>query len=80
MSQLFAKVAPEIRRQMGHSVTYIDQTEITSVPPDASGRDSDEPKNSSSHKLALVVLGAALGVVCLGAIVVIVWYRRKKKR
>ena len=81
VSQLLTKVAPEIHRRMGHSIAFIDQTKISSAPPDASGRNSDESGNySSSHKAALIALGVVLGVVCLVAIIVIAWYRRKKKR
>ena len=80
LSQLLKSVAPEIHRQTGHSVAYIDQTEITPVPPDASGRNSGEPKSSSSRKSALIALGAVLGGVLLVTVIVIVWYCRKKKR
>ena len=80
LSQLLAKVAPEIARQTGHSVAYIDQMELGSVAPDASGRNSDEPKPATSRKLALIALGAVLGVVFLAGIIIIAWYRRKKKR
>lgn len=80
LSQLLTKVAPEIGRQMGHSVAYIDQIELASVSPDASGRNSDKPKPGTLRKSALIALGAVLGVVFLAGIVMIAWYRRKKKR
>lgn len=80
LSQLLENVAPEIHRQTGHSVAYIGQTEITPVPPDASGRNSSERKSSSSRKSALIALGAVLGGVLLVTVIIIVWYRRKKKR
>ena len=80
VSQLLTKVAPEIHRRMGHSIAFIDQTKITSAPPDASGRNRESGNSSSSHKAALIALGVVLGVVCLVAIIVIALYRRKKKR
>lgn len=80
LSHLLTKVAPEIGRQMGHSVAYIDQIELASVSPDASGRNSDKPKPGTSRKSALIALGAVLGVVFLAGTVMIAWYRRKKKR
>ncbi|KAL9954260.1 hypothetical protein ACROYT_G041775 [Oculina patagonica] len=85
LSNLMVKVAPEIHRRLGHGVAYIDRVEIhsgqvPSVPPEASGRNSDEPDSVTSHKYALIVLGVLLGVVCLVAIVIIVLYRRKTKR
>jgi len=79
LSQLLGQVAPEIQQEMGHSVAFIDQTEITPVPPDASGRNSDESKSTTSRKSLLIALGVVLGVVFLVAIIVIVWYRRKKR-
>lgn len=78
LSQLLVTVAPEIQRQMGHRVAYIDDTEITSVSPDASGRKSGKPKSLLLHRSALIALGAALAVVLLVAVIMIVWYHRKK--
>ena len=72
LRQLLGKVAPEIHRQLGHSVAYIDQTEITPVPPDASGRNSDQSKSASSRNSLLIAVGVVLGVVFLFAIIVIV--------
>ena len=80
LGQLLGEVAPEIQQELGHSVAFIDQTEITSVPPDASGRNSDESKSASSRKSLLIALGAVLGVALLVATIVIVWYRRRKRR
>lgn len=80
LSQLLVTVAPEIQRQMGHRVAYIDDTEITSVSPDASGRKSGKPKSLLLHRSALIALGAALAVVLLVAVIMIVWYHRKKNR
>ncbi|KAL9954258.1 hypothetical protein ACROYT_G041773 [Oculina patagonica] len=85
LSKLMVKVAPEIHQRLGHGVAYIDRVEIHSgqvhsVPPEVSGRNSDEPDSVTSHKYALIVLGVLLGVVCLVAIVILVLYRRKTKR
>ena len=85
LSNLMVKVAPEIHQRMGHGVVYIDRVEVNSgqvasVPPEASGRNSDEPDSATPHKYALIALGVLLGVVCLVAIVIIVLYRRKTKR
>jgi len=80
LSQLLGQVAPEIHRELGHRMAFTDQTEITPVPPDASGRNSDESKSTTSRKSLLIALGVVLGVVFLVAIIVIVWYRRKKRR
>ncbi len=85
LNRVLFEVAPEIDRRLGHGVAYIDGTEfdsgqVPSVPPEASGRNSDEPDSVTSHKYALIVLGVLLGVVCLVAIVIIVLYRRKIKR
>ncbi|KAL9954251.1 hypothetical protein ACROYT_G041766 [Oculina patagonica] len=85
LNKLMVKVAPEIHQRLGHGVAYIDRVEIhsgqiSSVPPEASGRNSDEPDSVTSHKYALIAVGVLLGVVCLVAIVVIVLYRRKTKR
>ena len=79
LRQLLGKVAPEIHRQLGHSVAYIDQTVITPVPLDASGRNSDESKSASSGNSLLIAVGVVLGVVFLFAMIVIVWYRRKRE-
>lgn len=85
LSSLMVKVAPEIHRRIGHGVAFIDRVEIgsgqvASVPPEVSGRNSDEPDSVTSHKYALIALGVLLGVVCLVAIIIIVLYRRKMKR
>ncbi|KAL9954255.1 hypothetical protein ACROYT_G041770 [Oculina patagonica] len=85
LNELMVKVAPEIHQRLGHGVAYIDRVEIhsgqiSSVPPEASGRNSDEPDSVTSHKYALIAVGVLLGVVCLVTIVVIVLYRRKTKR
>ena len=80
-------VAPEIHRRMGHDVVFIEMADVgsgqaSSAPPEASGRNSDEPDSGTPHKYALIVLGILLGVVCLVAIIIIVvvFYRRKTKR
>ncbi|KAL9954247.1 hypothetical protein ACROYT_G041758 [Oculina patagonica] len=85
LNHLLFEVAPEIKRLLGHGVVYIgrmefDSGQAASVPPKASGRNSDEPDSVTSHKYALIALGVLLGVVCLVAIVIIVFYRRKIKR
>ena len=78
LSQLLVKVAPEIQQQMGHGVVYIDRADVHSGR--IAGRNSDEPRSVTSHKYALIALGAVLGVVTLVAIVMIVLYFRKTKR
>ena len=81
MKQLLTKVAPEIEQQMGISIVFIGEKEIISVSPDASGRNSDKSRKSSSmHRSVLIALAVVVGLVCLVAIATIAWYRRKKKR
>jgi len=86
LSALMVNVAPEIHRKMGHGVVFIDRVEVgssqaASAPPEAAaGRNSDEPDSGTPHKYALIALSVLLGVVCLVAIIVIVFYRRKTKR
>ena len=85
LNRILFEVAPEIQQRMGHSVVYIDRVEfdssqVASVSPKASGRNSDEPDSVTSHKYALIVLGVLLGAVCVVAIVIIVFYRRKTTR
>ena len=85
LSDLMVKVAPEIHRRMGHSIAFIDKVEIhsgqvTSDPPEAAGRNSDEPESTKPQKYALIALGSLLGIVCLVAIVIIILYRGKTKR
>ena len=86
LSSLMVEVAPEIDRRMGHGVVFIERVDVgsaqaSSAPPEASGRNSDEPDSGTPHKYALIVLGVLLGVVCLVAIIIIiVVYRRKSKR
>ena len=79
-------VAPGIHRRMAHSDAFIERVDVgsgqpSSTPPEASGRNSDEPDLGTPHKCALIVLGVLLGVVCLVAIIIIVViYRKKSKR
>lgn len=82
LSHLLVNVAPAIQGQIGHSIAYIGNTEITSVPPDASaGRKSvEEPPSMILHKSIVIALGVAVGVVLLVAVVVAVSYRRRKNR
>ena len=85
LSALMVNVAPEIHRQMGRGVVFIDRVEVgssqaSSAPPEAIGRNSDEPDSGTPHKDALIALGVLLGVVCLVAIIIFVFYRRKTKR
>lgn len=86
LSALMVDVAPEIRRRMGHGVVFIERVDVgsgqaSSAPPEASGRNSDEPDSGTPHKYVLTVLGVLLGVVCLVAIIIIVVFcRRKTKR
>ena len=86
LSTLMVDVAPEIRRRMGHGVVFIERVDVesgqaSSAPPEASGRNSDEPDSGTPHKYVLIVLGVLLGVVCLVAIIIIVVFcRRKTKR
>jgi len=85
LSALMVNVAPEIHQRMGHGVVFIDRVEVGSsqaspAPPEAAGRNSDEPDSGTPHKYALISLSVLLGVVCLVAIIVIVFYRRKTKR
>ena len=77
LNHLLFEVAPEIQSQMGHDVAYIDRVEfvsgqVASVPPEASGHNSDELDSATPHKYALVALGVLLGIVCLVFIVIIV--------
>ena len=87
LHHLVLEAAPEIHRRMGHDVVFIERADVrsgqaSSAPPEASGRNSDEPDSGTPHKYALIVLGILLGVVCLVAIIIIivVFYRRKRKR
>ena len=81
MKQLLTKVAPEIEQQMGIRVVFIGEKEIISASPDASGRNSDKSrKSSSTHRSVLIALAVVVGLVCLLAIATIAWYRRKKIR
>lgn len=85
LNHILFEVAPEIQQRMGHRVVYIDRVEfdssqVASVSPEASGRNSDDPGTVTSHKYALIVLGVLLGAVCLVAIVIFVFYRRKTAR
>lgn len=82
LSHLLVNVAPAIQGQIGHSIAYIGNTEITSVPPDESaGRKSEEePPSMILHKSIVIALGVAVGVVLLVAVVVAVSYRRRKNR
>ena len=86
LSALMVDVAPGIHRRVGHGVVFIERVDVgsgqpSSSPPEASGRNSDEPDSVTPHKYALIVLCVLLGVVCLVAIIIIVvFYRRKDKR
>ena len=85
LSALMVNVAPEIHRRMRYGVVFIDRVEVgssqaSSAPPEAAGRNSDEPDSGTPHKYALIALGVLIGVVCLVAIIIIVLYRRKTKR
>lgn len=80
LSQLLVNVATALQGQIGHNIAYIGYTEITSVPPhDSAGRKSAEkPPSMILHKSVVIALGVAVGVVLLVAVVVAVWYRRRK--
>jgi len=85
LSALIVNMAPEIHQRTGHGVVFIDRVEVGSsqaspAPPEAAGRNPDEPDSGTPHKYALIALSVLLGVVCLVAIIVIVFYRRKTKR
>ena len=82
LSHLLVNVATALQGQIGHNITYIGYTEITSVPPhDSAGRKSAEkPPSMILHKSVVIALGIAVGVVLLVAVVVAVWYRRRKNR
>lgn len=80
LSHLLVNVATALQGQIGHNITYIGYTEITSVPlHDSAGRKSAEkPPSMILHKSVVIALGIAVGVVLLVAVVVAVWYRRRK--
>lgn len=82
LSHLLVNVATALQGQIGHNIAYIGYTEITSVPPhDSAGRKSAEkPSSMILHKSVVIALGIAVGVVLLVAVVVAVWYRRRKNR
>ena len=81
ISNLLNEVAPKIQQQMGVSVAFVGQEEITSAPIGATDRNSKESRKSSwSRKSVLITLGVVLGAVVMVSIVTIAWYRRKKKR
>ena len=79
LSALMVDVAPGNHRRMGHGVVFIERVDVgsgqpSSSPPEASGRNSDEPDSVTPHKYALIVLCVLLlGVVCLVAIIIIVF-------
>lgn len=84
LHHLVFEVAPEIHRRLGHGIDYIDRMEVDSnqapsVSPKASGRNSDEPDSVTSYKSALIALGVVLGVVCLVAIIIVMYFRKRKR-
>ena len=84
LHHLVFEVAPEIHRRLGHGIAYIDRIEIDSkqapsVSAKASGRNSDEPDSVTSYKSALIGLGVLLGVVCLVAIIIAMYFRKRKR-
>ena len=84
LHHLVLEAAPEIHRRLGHDIAYIDRMEVDSnqppsVLPRASDRNSDEPDSVTSYKSALVALGVLLGVVCLVAIVIVMYFQKTKR-
>ena len=84
LHHLVLEVAPEIHRRLGHGIAYIDLMEVDSnqapsVKPKASGRNSDEPDSVTSYKSAVIALGVLLGVVCLVAIIIVMYFQKTKR-